>query len=842
MQITDLLFSTYESAIIKNKELVEANNEIRIASEKLIHLNEFLEHTIESRTEDLIRKNDHLQREIKERTLAENRLELERNLLRTLIDNLPDEIYILDKECRKIVANRSALKKSGFTNDNEIIVKSDLKLFPSKKNRQDHADNQSVIETGISIVNREESFTDDTGNKSWRLSSKYPLFDNENKVYGIVGIGRDITERKTVEESLRASEDRFRRIMEDAPVGIYLVGTDGRFLSVNIAMCDMLGYTKEELLKLTFNDITCAEDIDIGNSFKLKALAGEITSFSFEKRYLHKDGHKIWVSISSSLMRNSRNDNLYFISHIEDISNRKKAEEDLNQLNESLEKKVIERTAQFEAANKAKSEFLANMSHEIRTPMNAVLGYTELLSSILTDQTQKNYIDSIKSSGRSLLTLINDILDLSKIEAGKLELVFDYVNSGIFFSEFERIFALKASEKGINLEVEVVSGTPLSIYIDEPRLRQIIFNLTGNAIKFTDKGFVKIKVYTENPQIVKFSKNKSEEFIDLIIEVQDSGIGISQKFRKEIFDPFMQARDNGNYGGTGLGLAITRRLTNLMNGSIDLKSEPGKGSTFTVKIPQVAFRRDAYSVELESLPDPSDIFFEPAVMLIVDDIEHNRNYIRDALRNSNIKVIAADCGEKGLKMAEKFVPDIILADIKMPKMDGFQFLDKIKTDDKLKHIPVIAYSASVLKAQKERISKSKFSGLLTKPVKVAELYSEIMKFLPNELRHEVNNDVANNKPEEISEIINRDGLINSLEKDFMETWNSFKIRQPIGEVRFFGNSLVSLGDAHKSTLVSSYGRELRDAAESFSIETILRLLRQYPENIEKLKLKPQTEK
>lgn len=193
----------------------------------------------------------------------------------------------------------------------------------------------------------------------------------------------------------------------------------------------------------------------------------------------------------------------------------KKNEEKILAFNAELEQRIQERTAQLDAANKAKSEFLANMSHEIRTPMNAVLGYAELLGFMLEDSTQRNYIESIKSSGRSLLTLINDILDLSKIEAGKLELQFEYVNSQSFFSEFERIFSLRLSEKGLKFILEISSGTPAGIYIDDARLRQIILNLIGNAVKFTERGSIKLKIYTENPQIIIYSKEKTEEFIEI---------------------------------------------------------------------------------------------------------------------------------------------------------------------------------------------------------------------------------------------------------------------------------------------------------------------------------------
>ncbi len=347
-------------------------------------------------------------------------------------------------------------------------------------------------------------------------------------------------------------------------------------------------------------------------------------------------------------------------------------------LKESEELRLAKKAA--EEANKAKSEFLANMSHEIRTPMNAVLGYAELLGFMLEDKTQRDYLESIKSSGRSLLTLINDILDLSKIEAGKLELQFEFVNSQSFFSEFERIFSLRLSEKGLKFILDISSGTPAGIYIDDARLRQIILNLIGNAIKFTEKGSIRLKVYTENPQIINYSKGKTEEFIDLIIEVTDTGIGISKEMQEEIFNPFVQGQGQNvkKYGGTGLGLAITQRLVQLMNGTIELDSQLNRGSSFKIKIPGVSYLRDFEKRTEEIQLDPADIVFEKATIIIADDVEHNRKYLIDALRKTNIKIVEAEDGQQALSLAKRIVPDLIITDIRMPVLDGFDLLEQIK--------------------------------------------------------------------------------------------------------------------------------------------------------------------
>jgi len=515
----------------------------------------------------------------------------------------------------------------------------------------------------------------------------------------------------------------------------------------------------------------------------------------------------------------------------------KKDEEKILAFNAELEHRIAERTAQLDSANRAKSEFLANMSHEIRTPMNAVLGYAELLGFMLEDKTQRGYIESIKSSGRSLLTLINDILDLSKIEAGKLELQFEFVNSQSFFSEFERIFSLRLSDKGLKFILEISSGTPEGIYVDDARLRQIILNLIGNAIKFTEKGSIILKVYTENPQIITYPKGKSDEFIDLIIEVTDTGIGISKKTQEEIFNPFVQGQGQNikKYGGTGLGLAISQRLVQLMNGTIELDSQLTRGSSFKIWIPGVSYLRDFDKKTDEIQLDPADIIFEKAIIIVADDVEHNRKYLIDALKKTNIEIVEADDGGQALSLAKKIVPDLIITDIRMPVLDGFELLNKLKSDDTLKHIPVIAYSASVMKGQRDRIHESKFTGLLIKPVQVKELYLELMNNLPYKSTKVSGKEQTVSETGFTKDISDLPGLIHALDTKLKDTWMTFGIRQPMSDVRNFGNQLVIEGKNHNAKIITGYGEELISSADSFNIEAILNLIRKYPALVELLK-------
>jgi two-component system sensor histidine kinase EvgS len=259
-----------------------------------------------------------------------------------------------------------------------------------------------------------------------------------------------------------------------------------------------------------------------------------------------------------------------------------------------------------------------------------------------------------------------------------------------------------------------------------------------------------------------------------------------------------------------------------------------KGSSFKIKIPGVSYLRDFEKRTEEIQLDPADIVFEKATIIIADDVEHNRRYLKDALRKTNIEVVEANDGQEALFLAKKIIPDLIITDIRMPVLDGFDLLNKLKSDDKLKHIPVIGYSASVMKAQKDRIRKSEFAGLLIKPVQVTELYLELMNNLPYTSIKAPGQDQSVPEKNLTKEISDLPGLIHSLDTRFKNIWMTFGSRQPIGEVRDFGSQLVELGKNHNAAIITGYGDELVIAADSFNIEAILNLIRKYSRIVELL--------
>lgn len=392
-----------------------------------------------------------------------------------------------------------------------------------------------------------------------------------------------------------------------------------------------------------------------------------------------------------------------------------------------FEKEIIEARKEAEQASKAKSEFLANMSHEIRTPMNAILGFSEILYNNSDNPKNKNYLSGILSSGKTLLYLINDILDLSKIEAGQMEIMPEPARILDIFIELEKIFTTKLEEKQLELRIHVAESLPEIVLIDDVRLRQVLFNLVGNAIKFTTRGHIEIKAEA-------MPAAGDDERIDISISVTDTGIGIPESYQKKIFDAFVQVETDNKkqYGGTGLGLAITNRLVHMMNGEIKVQSKVNQGSTFTVVF---------HNVEpTNALPDRKSVFewsdkvikFRPSTVLVVDDVDFNRELVKSYLSAFDFTVFEAKGAREGVTLAQMHKPDLILMDLRMPGMNGYEATREIKSDPEISGIPCVAFTASSMKHDEAAI-RELFDDYLLKPLTRNELIDCLLKFLPHEL-------------------------------------------------------------------------------------------------------------
>ena len=393
---------------------------------------------------------------------------------------------------------------------------------------------------------------------------------------------------------------------------------------------------------------------------------------------------------------------------------RLKKEIDLRKLTElSLKSARVD----AERANQAKSEFLANMSHEIRTPMNAVIGFTQLLlETELTDK-QQNYLDSIKVGGNGLLHIINDILDLSKIEAGKLSIEYTSVDIYKLLEEMGQIFEVSMKNKGLSFSINIANNLPKFLVIDGNRVRQVLLNLIGNAQKFTDQGSVEVNVSSNN-------KSNDTAGIELTIQIKDTGIGIETDSMDGIFRNFEQTEkiNTQKYGGTGLGLTISRKLAEKMNGQLTATSNIGQGSVFTLQLNNVAIASSASKRETTC----HEYQFEPALIMVVDDVDTNRMVVCKYLEPYPFELVEARDGIEAVSLALKVKPDLILMDLRMPKLDGYQATINIK---KKLDIPVIALTASALEDKVSKQEKLIFDSYLRKPILKTKLIETIGKYL-----------------------------------------------------------------------------------------------------------------
>lgn len=391
---------------------------------------------------------------------------------------------------------------------------------------------------------------------------------------------------------------------------------------------------------------------------------------------------------------------------------------ELEFLSANLEIQVKERTREVEAANQAKSDFLSSMSHEIRTPMNAILGFSEIISNSIKGGEFKTYIDAIMSSGKTLLNLINDILDLSKIESGEMNLHSDRINLRLISKEVENIFFLKFREKGLSFHIEVEETFPELLLMDEVRIKQIFINLIGNSIKFTQKGGITLRLKSE----------QSIEMSNLRIEIEDTGIGIPKADQPGIFDPFRQTKNQSTklFGGTGLGLTITKKLIEIMGGKIHLESEVGKGTKFTIQFYDV---RLAEPLENEVNLPLETVSFVPSKVLVVDDLPLNRKLIQTHLTRRGITILEAENGRDAIEVAVKHKPDLVFMNISMPVMDGHTSIAEIRKIEEIARTPIVALTAFAFKQDEEKIRKSGFDDYVIKPVLLNDLVRVTKKFI-----------------------------------------------------------------------------------------------------------------
>ena len=624
-------------------------------------------------------------------------------------------------------------------------------------------------------------------------------------------------------EDLKRAEKKYRDIFEQSIEGIFQTLPDhSRFITVNPSLVQILGFSAPQELLESVSDIRdqlFLSEQDWQRYREEFTAAGRIVGF--ETQLLRRDSQAIWVSISARRVLDLDGVHIHNEGSIVDITERRQRER-------------AERDKEAaEAANRAKSEFLAKMSHEIRTPLNAIMGFAEILESGLEDQQTRNYAQIIKDAGSNLLQLINDILDLSRIEAGKMELQVTEVDIRHLLQQVTEIFSGLSLQKGLNLRSLVDPGVPRYLLLDIVRLRQILLNLIGNAVKFTDHGDVEVHVSA--------GESLQPDAIDLLIRVSDSGIGIAEEARQKIFEAFRQPHGTRQttIEGSGLGLTISKNLAEAMGGSISCESRVGHGSVFTVWLPGVVYATgaaDAPDMQENAgiSADFRNISFSEAIVLIADDLEINRKLIRAAFTASPVQIVEANDGHAAVRLAAQHRPDLILMDIRMPGIDGHQAFREIRRQPSMEQTPIIALTASGMQEDIRAIRQTGFDDFLIRPFNLGQLKKTIAKFLgvcwsatglpgvPGDRSAKTAGASYLREWRCPADIALR------LEELHTRDWLKIRRTQRLSDIRDFSEQLLQIGEERELAPLKEYGRALANFAAAFDIENIQKTLDDFP--------------
>ena len=543
------------------------------------------------------------------------------------------------------------------------------------------------------------------------------------------------TERSRFDLSLRESMERFRSVFEAAPVGMFTAGRGAALTQTNEAFESMLGWKGPALIGRTIESLVHRDD-QAALRLGLTLLEhGELDVFRRELRFTDRRGEAIWAQVAIFAEHDEHGVVRQIIGVVEDVHLRKRAQAELQHLLENLEAQVAARTAQLgeakeaaEAANRAKSQFLANMSHELRTPLNAVIGYSEMLAEEAEEIGQDEFLPDlrkIRNAGKHLLGLINDILDLSKIEAGKMDIYWERVDVDALLQDVTETIEPLAQKNDNAFEATL---DPLgATWVDETKLRQVLFNLLSNACKFTRGGRVRLHARrTPSPG----------DREDIVVSVSDTGVGMDAEARAKLFRPFTQAdaSTTRKFGGTGLGLAISKRFCEMMGGSIEVTSAVGDGSTFTVRLPvrgRAPSRRSMPAVRAStvSLRKDDASSLDTRTILLVEDDDETRELTRRMLEREGWTVVVATNGRVGLEQMRSSRPQVVLLDLVMPELDGFDFLAAVAADPEIRDTPVVVLTAKDLSAEERHRLDERAARVMEKGQGGASLLEQVRALL-----------------------------------------------------------------------------------------------------------------
>jgi PAS domain S-box-containing protein len=566
-----------------------------------------------------------------------------------------------------------------------------------------------------------------------------PFFDADKRPIGLIGIADDgpfvdpdraesvlrvfaaragaELGRKHAERALRDSEQRFRSIFENGPLGIAIVSLEGRFLSVNDRLCQMYGYPADELLGIGIRDITHPDDRELHSRAAERLFRGETPLLKLEFRSLRKDGTIRWLALTATLIRDGTGQPRYGLGIVDDFTERKLAE-------------IAAAQARDEAiaAARAKDEFLANISHELRTPMSGVVGAIDLLLGTALAPEQAEYAQIAQSCANVQMALIGDVLDLARIDAGHFALVREVVDLWALVDEVTTALSSVAQQKHVTLDVDWSPDVPRRIVADPRCIRQPLMNLVGNAIKFTPAGAVHIAVAC---------RAVTDAWVELTFAISDTGIGIPLDKQAVIFDRFTQIDTSMTraYGGAGLGLAITKQLVKAAGGRIGVESLPGEGATFwfTLEATVAASSGESRPAVENTIHRPCYANYPPngLCVLVAEDQPLPRLLAVRRLERLGCQVETATDGNMALEMANRKAYDLIFMDCQMPGLDGFQVTTAIRQRDKgMRHVPIIAMTAFEAPGDRDRCLANGMDDFLPKSITLDQLRATINRWRP----------------------------------------------------------------------------------------------------------------
>ncbi len=645
--------------------------------------------------------------DITDRKRGEEELRESQQRFQELVESINDFIWEVDTNGTYTYVSPSVTKLLGYLPE-EMLGKTPFDFMPPDEAQRV----ATVFGTLLAELKPLECLENRNINKNGHLvvleTSGSPCYNDQGTFSGYRGLDRDITDRKKAGKS----EQMFRLIVETANEGIQVLNDQGRIVFVNPTMAAMLGYGPEEMLGRVVTDFIHPEDIEESHR-RRQQRRGNIRG-TYERRQPHKNGATVWTRVSVTPIVDQEGLFSGSFAMISDITRIKEAEAELT--------RAMHRA---EHANKAKSLFLANMSHEIRTPMNGVIGMAGLLMETPLTEEQRGYAETLLSSAESLLNLLNDILDFSKIEAGRLDMECLEFDLQYLLEDFAASMAVPAHERGLELICHMEPDVPPLLQGDPTRLRQVLSNLTGNALKFTERGEVVLTVSLagEREQGTAQGASKEENDVLLRFSVRDTGMGIPEDKLDMLFEKFSQL--NGSitrkFGGTGLGLAISKQLAEMMGGEIGVTSVPGQGSEFWITA-RFRLQARAEQAKPELLRDLHDVH-----VLVVDDNDANRRILLKQLAVLGMRPQQAESGEEALDILDMAHQegksfDLAVVDLHMPGIDGEELGKRIKADERFRDIPLVMLTSLGLPGSARRFAELGFVAYLNKPVRQSELF------------------------------------------------------------------------------------------------------------------------